>query len=177
MIVAAAALAAAPTEQAILRPADGAILDPGPLSIVARGKAQLRVDGKQVAAASPGPGAVAATVNPAPGLHELAFGDRKIRFFVGASEAPAGFRAYRAHPPAAAGCETCHAVKDGAWGFRGATLAASCFGCHDAGRFPEPHSHNATVLGECQLCHDPHGSTAKFHLKMDRETACKQCHG
>ena len=30
---------------------------------------------------------------------------------------------------------------------------------------------------ECVLCHNPHGSTEKFHLKMTRETACKQCHG
>jgi predicted CXXCH cytochrome family protein len=27
------------------------------------------------------------------------------------------------------------------------------------------------------LCHNPHGSTEKAHLKMAKETACKQCHG
>ena len=43
--------------------------------------------------------------------------------------------------------------------------------------FAAGHAHNDEVLAECVLCHNPHGSTEKFHLKMTRETACKQCHG
>ena len=42
--------------------------------------------------------------------------------------------------------------------------------------FKVTHS-NDEVLADCVLCHNPHGSTEEFHLKMPRETACKQCHG
>ncbi|MGH9659758.1 MAG: cytochrome c3 family protein, partial [Bryobacteraceae bacterium] len=53
----------------------------------------------------------------------------------------------------------------------------SCFSCHDAKAFAEPHSHNAETLVECQTCHEPHGSTEKTHLKMRKQVACKLCHG
>lgn len=168
--------AQAPEGPRILRPLDRTVLKPGPLAIIARGAGELRLDGKPLATAQPAPEVVTATITPGPGLHELALGDRKLQFFVGATKAPSGWKAYRPHPPAAT-CETCHAVKDGAWGFQAVPLSTNCFGCHDQKSFPVGHAHNAEVLAECQLCHDPHGSTEKFHLKMPRETACKQCHG
>jgi predicted CXXCH cytochrome family protein len=165
-----------------LRPLDETIAPAGPLVVVARtaGKAELRLDGKVVSASQPAPNVITATVNPAPGSHELALGDQKIRFFVrtaaNASSAPAGWGEFKTHPPAAT-CETCHALKDGAWSLKTDPVADTCFGCHDAKPFPAIHSHNSEVLGECQMCHSAHGSTAKAHLKMKKELACKQCHG
>jgi len=150
------------------------VVPPGPLTIVARGPGELKLDGKAVAATSPGPGALTAAVTAGPGAHELVLGDHKVRFFVG-SGAPAGFRAFRVHPPGEAACGSCHAVRDGFWEFKGA--ASSCFGCHDLKKFPVGHTHNSEVLAECGLCHHTHGSGEKFHMKLERETACKQCHG
>ena len=158
----------------ILRPADKAVLPPGPLTVIARGAGPLRLDGRGVSVRVQNGDIVTATVTPAAGLHELSFADQKLRFFVGPG-APADFRPYRLHPPATAACDTCHTVRDGVWEFRGA--ASSCFGCHDQKKFPVGHTHNAEVLSECGLCHDPHGSAEKFHLKLAKETACKQCHG
>jgi predicted CXXCH cytochrome family protein len=158
----------------ILRPSDKAALPPGPLTIIARGAGSLLLDGKGVSAKALNGGMVFAEVTPRGGLHELSFAGHKLRFFVGPG-APADFRPYRIHPPAGAACETCHVVREGAWEFRGA--GSSCFGCHDQKKFPVGHTHNAEVLSECGLCHDPHGSAEKFHLKLAKETACKQCHG
>jgi predicted CXXCH cytochrome family protein len=171
-LIAAAALALAQQGSEgprILRPADGAALPPGPIVVIARGTSSLQFDGKPLSVQ-----AGSATITPSAGRHELRLGDQKVQFFVGPA-APAEFRPYRLHPPAEAACSTCHAIRDGAWEFRGAE--ASCFGCHDAKKFPVGHTHNAEVLSECGLCHDPHGSAEKFHLKLKRETACKQCHG
>ncbi len=175
VLLAAAVLAQdAPDGPALLRPADQTALAPGPLTIIARGAGPLRLDGKGVAVKVQNGDIVAATVTPAAGLHELSWGGRKLRFFVGPG-APADFRPYRLHPPGGSACETCHVVREGAWEFRGA--GSSCFGCHDQKKFPVGHTHNSEVLSECGLCHDPHGSAEKFHLKLAKETACKQCHG
>ncbi len=168
-------------EITIFRPSDQSAVPAGPLSVVARvsGKAEVKLDGKPVTATQPALNALTATVMPSPGRHELtvlAGGvEKKVVFFAGAG-APADWKTFRPHPPAAT-CETCHAVKDGAWAFKNATLADSCFGCHEAKQFPAIHSHNTEVLAECQMCHNPHGSTEARHLKLKKELACKQCHG
>ena len=162
-----------------LRPLDQTVVPAGPLSIVARtaGNTELRVDGKAVAALQPAPNVLTATLNPTPGRHVLAIGDQTIHFFVGAAAgAPQGWGEFKAHPPAAT-CETCHAVKDGAWAFKSEILADTCFGCHNAKQFPTIHTHNSEILAECQMCHNPHGSAVKAHLKMKKDLACKQCHG
>jgi predicted CXXCH cytochrome family protein len=168
---------------AFLRPLNQTILPAGPLSIVARtaGKAELRLDGNAIKGSQAVPNVLTATVNPGPGRHELALGEQKIQFFVrtaaNASSVPPGWGEFKTHPPGAAACDTCHAVKDGAWSFKSGVLADSCFGCHNAKPFPVIHSHTSEVLAECQMCHSPHGSAVKAHLKMKKELACKQCHG
>ncbi|MBI3698631.1 MAG: hypothetical protein HY238_27805 [Acidobacteria bacterium] len=175
-------LAQAPEGPRILRPADQSALPAGPLSVIARGdeKSQLLLDGKPLEAKRPFATVLTATLAPASGPHTLtlatAGAEQKVQFFAG-PKPPAGFQPYRPHPPAAATCDTCHAVKDGEWGFKGTVLSENCFGCHNQKTFATKHSHNEETLAECQLCHDPHGSTEKFHLKMTREIACKQCHG
>lgn len=163
----------------IFRPSDRSIVS-GPLSVVARGSASaaLTLDGNPLKVDRPGPNAITVSLRIAPGKHELALIDtgveKRVTFFVG--DAPPDFAKFRAHPPAAT-CQTCHAVKDGAWAFKGDTLAENCFTCHKADAFATPHSHNADTLYECQLCHSPHGSTAAKHLKVKKEVACKLCHG
>lgn len=154
----------------ILRPADQSVLKPGPFSVIAKTEAELKLDGKPLAVTRPAPGIATATINPAPGLHEISAAEERVKFFVGAG-APPGWKEFRAHPPAAS-CESCHAIVKGAWEFAG-----NCFQCHDQKAFPKIHQHNTEVLADCQLCHYPHGSTERRHLKMQKETACKQCHG
>ena len=156
----------------VLRPLNETVLKPGPVSIVAKTTGELLLDGKAIPSTQPAPGVRTATVTPSAGLHELAAGNQKVRFFVGAG-APQGWKEFRAHPPAAT-CDACHAVEDGAWSIK---AGETCFRCHDQATFPKIHQHNSEVLAECQMCHNPHGSTEKAHLKLAKEVACKQCHG
>jgi predicted CXXCH cytochrome family protein len=165
-------------EPAILRPENQTILRPGPLTVVARGPASARLvlDGQPIVSAQPAPGVHTAAIEPAAGMHELMLGTAKVRFAVGMAPGAEGWKTFRPHPPVAQ-CTACHAVKDGLWAFQSDRLADSCAGCHDLKAFPKLHMHNTEVLNECQLCHQPHGSTEKSHLKMNKETACKICHG
>lgn len=161
-------------------PTDKAVVPPGPFRVIMKspGKTQLLLDGKAVETHSPGPGAVRAELKIAPGEHELAArneaGETKVRIFAGKQHA--GFEVFRLHPPVST-CETCHAVKDGAWGMRRISLAPICSACHPQDRFAIVHTHGTDLLAECQSCHVPHGSTAAKHLKVSKDTACKQCHG
>ena len=185
-LLVAIAAAAQETGPRIFRPMDQTVVAAGPLSVVARtgGKGELLLDGKPVAATEPGPNALTAALKPSPGMHDLKLvsdGDPVVvRFFVrdagNAAEAPKDWLEFKSHPPSA-GCDACHAVQDGAWGFKGDTLASNCAACHEANAFPEIHTHNTVTLAECQLCHSPHGSTAAKLLKLKKELACKQCHG
>jgi predicted CXXCH cytochrome family protein len=162
----AATLAA---EIVVLRPTPQSVVPPGPLSIVAKGEGDVLLDGKVVAAQKPSPGVIHAKVEVTPGKHVLTVGAAKIQFAAG--QGPDGWKAFRAHPPAAE-CAACHARES--WEFKG---AEACLACHDGMAFAKTHTHNTEVLNECQLCHSPHGSTENRHLKFTREIACKQCHG
>jgi predicted CXXCH cytochrome family protein len=158
----------------IVVPPHQSVVKPGPLTIIAKAP-EVRLDGKRVGAVEVAPGIVRATADPPPGTHEIAAGGETVRFFVGTG-APAGWKEFRPHPPGAA-CEACHARVSGAWEIRGGVLSGRCFQCHDQKAFPKAHQHNAELLADCQLCHQPHGSTETMHMALPRETACKQCHG
>ncbi len=175
-LVAAAAVALAqPAEEGprVLRPADRTAVPAGALTVIARGPGPLKLDGQAVPVQTFAGNALRASLVLRAGVHELSIGDHAVRFFAG-SGAPPDFRPYRLHPPGETDCAACHAVREGFWEFRGAS--SSCFGCHDLKKFPAGHTHNSEVLSECGLCHDPHGSAEKLHLKLSREAACKQCH-
>jgi predicted CXXCH cytochrome family protein len=165
----------------ILRPVDQAVLETEEISIIVRG-GELWLDGKSLKAQPTPVTRQALTIRAPAGRHELIWKSgsafQKIQFFVatpGHTAVPPGWKVYRAHPPQAE-CQNCHAgTQPGV--FKKKTLAETCFTCHEQRVFAAGHAHNDEVLAECVLCHNPHGSTAKFHLKMTRETACKQCHG
>lgn len=159
----------------------------GPVRFIGRSSSsaatpELKLDGKAVSLTSPHEGVFTAEVAPgAAGVHELEFEGQKLRFAVtdrGAGGAPPdGFQAFRPHPPANQ-CQTCHAVRNGKWRFQRVSLASVCSQCHAKATFPAKHTHEMAVLTDCQLCHNPHGSTTAIpaHLKLSRDTACKQCH-
>lgn len=165
---------------AILSPPENSAHPAGPVRVIARGSpgVKLMLDGAAVAATSPAPGVLSALITPKPGARVLEIagprGRQAVHFFSGAGAA-GPFKPFRPHPPVET-CTTCHAVKDGEWAFARPSLGGICFGCHDREAFPGTHSHVPGVLADCQLCHDPHGSTAKGHLKMSKEIGCKQCH-
>jgi predicted CXXCH cytochrome family protein len=175
-----------PQVSTLLRPVDQSILEVGPVSVIVRSSngCKLLLDGKPVELTRSGARVYTATVNSSPGLHELglinAAGEQKVRFFVrtGANSArvPAGWKVFKPHP-ASEECGTCHVEKQGEWSFKTRSHSETCFACHDQKSFVQGHAHNDEVLADCVLCHHPHGSTEPFHLKMPRETACKQCHG
>lgn len=140
--------------------------------------ASLKLDGKEIALTSPHEGVYTAEIPaPAAGEHELEFEGQKLRFAAGLSVPPAGFAAFRAHPPTNQ-CATCHAVRSGRWRFQRVSLASVCSQCHAKESFPAKHTHEMAVLTDCQLCHNPHGTTTAVpaHLKLKRDVACKQCH-
>jgi len=165
------------TATGFLAPADQSLVPAGPVRVIARpaSSAPLLVDGKRVDSTEPAPGVMTAVVHLAPGGHELEVAGVKLRLFAGSGPPPPGWKPFRAHPPAAA-CDMCHLAKAGVWGLKRASAASLCFTCHGRPQFPATHTHNTDILAECQGCHDPHGSTAKSHLKLPRERACKQCH-
>lgn len=164
----------------LFAPADESVVMVGKVRVVGRaaGPVSLLLDGKAVAVASPGPGAVMAELLPGAGEHVLVLkgqgGESKVRFFVG--EERAEWKMFRPHPPLASGCDTCHAVKNDAWALKRASLSPLCHTCHDKERFPAVHTHSTDILADCQNCHLPHGSTARGHMMKPKEVACKQCH-
>lgn len=172
----------------IFRPAANSMVEPGPLSVVARGSAaaSLMLDGTPIAVTRPGPQALTTTVTPSAGRHELVLrdGDAEVRvaFFVGVFSSTAQpqdeWKAFRSHPPPATGatCSACHAVRDGKWESAGGGIASNCFRCHNAELFPKAHTHERGVLADCTMCHLAHGSTESKHLKMTAKAACTQCH-
>jgi predicted CXXCH cytochrome family protein len=167
-----------------MRPSDESTLKPGPISVVARvaKPAKLTLDGKPVDAKSLADNALTAVVELAAGPHEFVLESggetKKVKVVVlgPGVTAPQGWEAFRIHPPAAE-CSACHVAKEGVWSMKGLTTAESCVACHSAKEFPKKHTHEVKVLEQCQMCHDPHGSTLPSLMIMDKETSCKQCHG
>ncbi len=176
--LAAVALAQDPT--ALFTPVDQSVVSEGKLRVAGRaaGKAELLLDGKATPHTSPGPGAVMADLTLTPGAHELVLrgegGEAKARFFVGKEHGD--WKLFRPHAPVAAGCDTCHAVKNDTWALKRASLSPLCHTCHEKEKFPVVHTHNTDTLADCQNCHMPHGSAAKGHLVKPKEALCKQCH-
>jgi predicted CXXCH cytochrome family protein len=170
-------LCAADEAGKIMRPADGAALETGPVDIVATAPAgKLELDGKPLNAAQPFPNVFHASAPAAAGVHSLALswegGRKEIRFFVGPNP-PAGFQPFHQHPPVpGVACTQCHEMsRRGHFRFKG-----GCFDCHQSAGFARIHSHDANVLAECGTCHNAHGSTVKALLLYPKQTACKQCH-
>jgi predicted CXXCH cytochrome family protein len=52
-----------------------------------------------------------------------------------------------------------------------------CFDCHQSDGSSKIHApHSESILIQCGVCHNAHGSTAKALLLYPKETACRQCH-
>jgi len=165
----------------LFSPANESLVTPGALRIIGRatGKATLTLDGKPLTIASPAPGVVLAEIKVPDGLHQLTLtagdGESKISFFAGKEHN--GWKMFRPHPPGAVACDTCHAVKNGEWAMKRATLSPLCHTCHNADQFTKIHTpHNTGTLVDCQNCHFQHGSSSPKHLRMEKAVACKQCH-
>ncbi len=165
----------------LFAPAHESVVSPGPLRIIGRaaGKASLTLDGKVLTTVAPAPGVVLAEIQIAEGRHELILtgedGEAKVSFFAGKEHS--GWKTFRPHPPGLVACDTCHAVKNGEWAMKRATLSPLCHSCHNLEQFPKVHApHNTGTLVDCQNCHYPHGSAAGKHLRMEKAVACKQCH-
>ena len=170
-------LAAADEEGKIMRPVDGSVLTNDQADIIATAPAgKLLLDGQPLAAEQPFPDVFHSVSKVNPGMHSLALhwegGKTEIKFFFGPNP-PAGFAPFHQHPPLpGVQCTTCHEVsRHGRFRFKG-----GCFGCHQQNTFAKIHIHNDTVLSQCGMCHNAHGSTAKADLLYTKEAACRLCH-
>jgi len=161
----------------IFSPPPNAAFPVGGVRLVARAPGGMKplLDGKPVNTESPHPGVLRAELKAGNGVHELALGQRKVRFFVG-PDAPAEFKPFRDHPPMRAACDTCHAVRNGAWRFQRVSLTGVCSQCHSKETFAVKHTHEMGIVPDCQMCHAPHGSTEIASLKLPKEKACRLCH-
>jgi len=161
----------------ILRPADHSYFESGEIDLVATAPGgALQLDGVPLQADQPFANVFHAALKATPGLHTLLLswdgGKREVQFFVGKTP-PAGFQAFRQHPPVAGvQCTQCHGLNSrGRFVFKG-----GCFDCHQRAGFSKIHSHEVAVLEQCGTCHNAHGSVVKAHLLYPKETACKICH-
>jgi predicted CXXCH cytochrome family protein len=162
----------------IMRPVDGAALPTDQADIIAtapRGK--LELDGRTIQPQEPFPNVFHAVIKVSPGVHTLSLlwdgGKKEIKFFSGANP-PSGFTPFFEHPPLPnIPCTQCHEVNQhGRFRFKG-----GCFGCHQEDSFTKFHApHSNSILNECGLCHNAHGSTAKALLLFPKDVACRQCH-
>lgn len=177
VLLAALVCGAAETGPEIFSPPANAAFASGEVRLVARTAGELKplLDGKPVNVESPHPGVVRAVLKVENGAHELVLGEQKVRFFVGPN-APAEFKPFRDHPAMQAGCETCHAVRNGAWRFQRVSLTGVCSACHSKETFAARHTHEMGIVPDCQMCHAPHGSTETASLKLPKEKACRLCH-
>ena len=82
-------------------------------------------------------------------------------------------------------CFACHTIHDGAQDRRPLLRQPAetlCFGCHTdlRARFNRPYGHRLDRAGvvACVSCHDPHGTTDRAALKVQRdgEGPCFDCH-
>ena len=171
-----------PEKVGILRPTDQSVFETEEVQLIVGAGGEIWLDGKSLKQRQAQGTRQPLVMRIPAGRHELAWknGDtsQKVQFIVttsGKTAAPQGWKVYKGHPPQSE-CQNCHAGEQPG-DFKKSTVAETCFTCHEQNAFASGHAHNDEVLAECVLCHNPHGSTEKFHLKMTRETACKQCHG
>jgi predicted CXXCH cytochrome family protein len=161
----------------IMRPVDMALVPAGAVEIIAAAEdGSLEIDGKPVDAERPFPGVLRARPELSDGPHKIAVAGRdgrsEIRIHAGAG-APADFRPFREHPPqTSVPCTQCHEVsRRGRFRFKG-----GCFDCHRQSEFAKVHTHVPDALSQCGMCHNAHGSSAKGHLTLSKEAACRLCH-
>lgn len=164
-------------EGMIMRPVNGAALSGREADIIATAPSgKLLLDGQPISVEQPFPNVLHAVVKVSPGVHSITLqwdgGKKEIRIFAGENP-PSGYSRFHAHPPiAGVQCTQCHEINQrGRFRFKG-----GCFDCHQQSAFAAVHTHNETVLRQCGMCHNAHGSTVKADLLYPKETACRQCH-
>jgi len=155
-------------------PAEGA--EPAP---------ELRVDGTVTPWEPYAPPVLLATVELAPGLHELAVGTQTLRVYVRgeatSADQPTDWGTIRSHADSAAGalaCAACHETHEE--GGRAAVgppqEPQACLVCHSADDFAGIHFHPLEPIANCHRCHALHGSTAASLLRAPVKQLCTACH-
>lgn len=71
-------------------------------------------------------------------------------------------------------CDSCHSSDTPGSGDLVAEAPELCFECHD--QYTGAFAHSPSSLGECLLCHDPHGSENEFFLSERQPELCFLCH-
>jgi len=175
----------------VLFPLDGTVLESGRFELLAvaasaaEAPPELRVDGAAAPWEPYAPPALLASLELAPGPHEVSVGPQTLRVLVrgeGASPAdPPGWEICRTHADSTAGrlgCAVCHEAGEegGRVAIREPQEPAACLACHSRDEFALVHFHPLEPVAHCHLCHALHGSTRPSLLRAPVKELCAACH-
>jgi predicted CXXCH cytochrome family protein len=72
-------------------------------------------------------------------------------------------------------CLGCHLMKEEMSAETRSAAAALCYGCHDRIE-GKRYVHGPLAVGDCLVCHDPHGGFGTAHLRQEQGLLCRDCH-
>lgn len=72
-------------------------------------------------------------------------------------------------------CLSCHGNEEGTFRTDVRNGSGLCYQCHE--EFDEKrYLHGPLAVGECHICHDPHGGIGPNHLNAEETKLCRSCH-
>jgi predicted CXXCH cytochrome family protein len=169
------------TKLLVLSPLDGSTAV-SPIDCVVRIASDtapiLRVDGTERAWQLSAGRARRASLELAPGEHEVAIEDKRVHFTVTDNADAAELS--RAHPRKGDGveaCKACHEVTEGeSPEVRAVHQPDGCLACHTRMDFDLAHFHPLEPLRNCARCHALHGSSRAGLLRAPARELCSACH-
>jgi len=166
----------------VLSPLDGSTVAAGPVDCLVRAAGdtalELRVDGQVHPWDLTAGAALLATLDLAPGEHEVTLGDQTVRFAVTAEEGRTDLvRAHSRQGNDVAACGVCHEVTEGENPeVRSARAPDACLACHSRTDFDLAHFHPLEPIRNCWMCHALHGSARAALLSAPASKLCAACH-
>jgi len=165
----------------ILSPLDGSTVV-SPVDCVVRAAPDtapaLRVDGEEHPWLLAAGVARRASLELAPGEHEVSIEDTTVRFTVtDDAETPDLGRAHPRESDGVDSCRACHEVTEGeSPEVRAVRQPDACLACHSRTDFDLAHFHPLEPIRNCGECHALHGSPRTAFLRAPAAELCSTCH-
>jgi len=169
------------TKLRVLSPLDGSTVV-SPVDCVVRAAPDtapaLRVDGEERAWLLVAGVARRASLELAPGEHEVSVEDQTARFTVTEdAETPDLARAHSREGDDLDACRPCHEVTEGeSPEVRAERQPDGCLACHTRTDFDLAHFHPLEPIRNCGECHALHGSPRPALLRAPAAELCSACH-